>query len=698
MHTLRQIFLFGFLWCLWLISAAPSPAMASADVIHHNLKVKLAPNTGIIEVEDVIRFAASKPPAKTQDFTLYPALKILRTTPSIPVKTLSPGHYQVSLPPGENQFTLHYKGKIQHHFSDISDSPGHRQPYTQGWIGPEGIFLDGSAPWYPDFHGQRLTFDLQVELPDGWITISQGQHPNSKARNTWQEHQPQVDIYLVAGPFIRYQKNTPNGLAEVYLRAENPALVQRYLQATGHYLKAFSDLLGPYPYPKFALVENFWNSGYGMPSFTLLGPQIIPLPFILHTSYPHEILHNWFGNGVYVNYTQGNWSEGLTSYLADHGLKESSGKDRAYRRQSLQRYADYVARDNDFPLQQFRARHGESSQAIGYSKSLMIFHMLRRELGDALFFRGLRQFYQQHKFTRAGFSDLQAAWEKVSGKNLAPFFNQWLTRTGAPQLTIRDVKITTTANTSQITATLAQTQKEAAFTLRVPISIQLADQKIIKKALLMEKKSQTFHFSLPNAPVKLSVDPEFDLFRHLDPAELPPSFSQFFGSQKATLILPSEAPEAFHAAYEKLARSWQQKRSNWQIIDDNQLKNLPTGQALLILGAENRFRQTLLDQTPSITASEKTLTVHKPPLDPREKSIALALSARDHPIAMLLSAHDVSAISGLSRKLPHYGKYGYLAFEGTAPNNTLKGQWQTQHSPLTICFSGTQVVDCQSPG
>ena len=194
------------------------------------------------------------------------------------------------------------------------------------------------------------------------------------------------------------------------------------------------------------------------------------------------------------------------------------------------------------------------------------------------------------------------------------------------------------------------------------------------------------------------MDPEFDLFRHLDPAELPPSFSQFFGSQKATLVLPSEAPEAFHAAYEKLARSWQQKRSNWKIIDDNQLKSLPTGQALLILGAENRFRQVLLDQTPSIAASEKTLTVHKTPLDPREKSIALALSARDHPIAMLLSAHDVSAISGLSRKLPHYGKYGYLAFEGTAPNNMLKGQWQTQHSPLTICFSGTQVVDCQSPG
>jgi hypothetical protein len=54
-----------------------------------------------------------------------------------------------------------------------------------------------------------------------------------------------------------------------------------------------------------------------MPSFTLLGSRVIRLPFILYSSYPHEILHNWWGNSVYVDYARGNWSEGLTSYLAE---------------------------------------------------------------------------------------------------------------------------------------------------------------------------------------------------------------------------------------------------------------------------------------------------------------------------------------------------------------------------------------------
>ena len=58
-----------------------------------------------------------------------------------------------------------------------------------------------------------------------------------------------------------------------------------------------------------------------MPSFTLLGAKVIRLPFIVSSSYPHEILHNWWGNGVFVDVQQGNWCEGLTAYLADHLLQ-----------------------------------------------------------------------------------------------------------------------------------------------------------------------------------------------------------------------------------------------------------------------------------------------------------------------------------------------------------------------------------------
>ena len=127
----------------------------------------------------------------------------------------------------------------------------------------------------------------------------------------------------------------------------------------------YRGLIGPYPYGKFALVENFWETGYGMPSFTLLGPQIIRFPFILSSSYPHEILHNWWGNSVFVDYETGNWCEGLTAYMADHLIQEQRGKGDEYRRDTLQKYRDYVRDGRDFPLTEFRSRHSAATEAVG---------------------------------------------------------------------------------------------------------------------------------------------------------------------------------------------------------------------------------------------------------------------------------------------------------------------------------------------
>ena len=65
---------------------------------------------------------------------------------------------------------------------------------------------------------------------------------------------------------------------------------------------------------------------------------MIRLPFILHTSYPHEILHNWWGNSVYVDGASGNWCEGLTAYLADHLIREGQGRGAEYRLDTLKKY------------------------------------------------------------------------------------------------------------------------------------------------------------------------------------------------------------------------------------------------------------------------------------------------------------------------------------------------------------------------
>ena len=182
----------------------------------------------------------------------------------------------------------------------------------------------------------------------------------------------------------------------------------------------YRSLIGPYPYAKFALVENFWETGYGMPSFTLLGPSVIRFPFILTSSYPHEILHNWWGNSVFVDYGQGNWCEGLTAYLADHLIQEQRGTGATYRRNTLQKYRDYVTSGRDFPLTEFRSRHSAATEAVGYGKMLMGAHMLRLKLGDQKFVQFLQRFYREQRGKVATFADFRRVAEGVRWRTARP--------------------------------------------------------------------------------------------------------------------------------------------------------------------------------------------------------------------------------------------------------------------------------------
>src|SRR5262245_38509102 len=221
---------------------------------------------------------------------------------------------------------------------------------SQGTIQSEGVYLGASSRWYPPPpDGGLITFDLTVTVPPGWDAMSQGrrevlERDEKRTRVRYIAEDPQEEIWLIAGPWTETKRTFDGVDAITLLRKKDDALAAKYIDATGSYLAMYGKLLGPYPYPKFALLENFWETGYGMPSFTLLGSTVIRLPFILTTSYPHEILHNWWGNGVYVDTEKGNWSEGLTAYLADHLFAEQNGNGAAYRQETLQKYSDYVSR------------------------------------------------------------------------------------------------------------------------------------------------------------------------------------------------------------------------------------------------------------------------------------------------------------------------------------------------------------------
>src|SRR3569623_3129753 len=502
-----------------------------------------------------------------------------------------------------------YQGPIKLPAQAVHRGFGRDQEASSGVISVDGVYLDGNSGWYPAFDDALLTFSLDIELPPGWTAISQGVRSRHTAEDTrtrerWQETQPQEEIYLIAAAFHEYRVG---GVVDkmVLLREADPALAQKYLAVMDEYHDLYSRLLGPYPYGKFALVENSWESGYGMPSFTLLGPRVIRLPFILRSSFPHEILHNWWANGVYVDVRGGTWSEGLTAYLADHLLQERNGTGAAYRRDALLRYTNYVAEQAAFPLAQFSARHSDATQAVGYDKALMFFPALRLQLGDAHFVAALRRFYRDQLFHLAEWDDLRRAFEREAKTSLLAEFEQWLQRTGAPSLRVRAARAQRDGDAYVLKLDLEQTQPGAAYRLHVPVAVTVAGHnETLDRVGTMNDKQITADIALPARPWRVAVDPDFDVFRRLDPAALPPTLSEALAAERLLIVLPSAAAPAHRDGYMKLARGCAEGTDGVEVIWDKELDALPGDRAVWLVGWVNRFRS---DMVGALTGQGATL-------------------------------------------------------------------------------------------
>lgn len=686
---MRNRFVSSLLLTFSTLLASTQLTAATARVAHA-IEVRIDPAAGTLQVRDTIRFPDDRPewtlllhagmaPEVTSENARIDTAERLEHLTGYRLRITGPG-----------PVTLSYGGSIRHDREQIAEGMGRAREWSRGTIAPEGVFLDGNSGWYPRIPDSLQTFSLAVTLPDGWTAVSQGDGPGDPASglSVWRESHPQDDIYLIAAPFERYvdrgQAGDTQFEAQVYLREADAALARRYLDATEAYINLYSELIGTYPFAKFALVENFWETGYGMPSFTLLGSQVIRLPFIIHTSYPHEILHNWWGNGVYIDYAAGNWAEGLTTYLADHLLRERAGEGWVYRREMLKGYADYVRDSSDFPLVEFRGRHGAASQAIGYGKSAMLFHMLRRQLGDEAFKAGLARVWTDNRFRIADFEDLRRSFQAASGRDLGDFFATWTERTGAPRLRLTDVAVTPDGGDFTLTGRIEQTQGGEPFPVRVPVLIHQANGDPISLVVALDGTRADFKITLPSPPVRVAVDPWLDVFRELLPGETPVALSNLFGSEHGLMVLPAGAPEAFKDGYRRLAEAWKTGHPGWEIRWDDTLKSLPEDRAVWLLGWENRWidRFAQLAQGVALEPEQRRLRLgSEDPLDGTQVSPVLTTWQDRQPLGWL-AASNPAALPGLARKLPHYGKYSYLVFGGTAPENQVKGQWPSGDSEL----------------
>ncbi len=650
--------------------------------------------------------------------------------------------------------TVRYAGTVHDSLRPPKAAYSRSFEETAGLIEERGVFLSGSSFWIPSRPNEVFEFRCEAEVPDGWRTVSQGalaasgpvpagsapeaRQPGPRkggdsgttdrrawTREVWSCAQPMEEIYLVAGPYALNQRDHHGVAIMAYTYANTDSvLYTRYLDGTGRYLDLYAEQIGPYPFPKFALVENFWQTGYGMPSFTLLGDRVIRLPFILDTSYGHEILHNWWGNGVFVDAASGNWCEGLTTYGADYFYQERQGAAAArdYRRNALVSYLDYVSGASDIPLAEFTGRSDAATQAIGYSKSMMVVHQLRRAAGAEGFQAALQDFFRKNLWRRASWRDLLQSFQIMAGVEPRLFLEQWIERPGWPSVGVARVSAKREGKAWRVRATLTQGVQEGSrggatgrpegpevvpYQLVVPVRVEFAGGDSTWQVPL-STLSLSWSARVPERPTRLAVDPDFEVARRIDRREIPPSLSRTLGADTVAVVIASGLSPDVEAACRALAAEW----AKGQVLTVHDEAELPNGwtprRAAWYLGLGPAAR-SLAAGLPEVRlggghtqAGEDRVLRQEETGGGAHGTCSWTIAGTDYPDSCsvvlagdypggggvswtLIAPADSAGVATVGSKVPHYGRYGYLVFRGATV--VQKGSWAEIPSPLVIDLS-----------
>ena len=509
-------------------------------------------------------------------------------------------------------------------------------------IDGRGIFLTGA--WYPK-PDQMARYHLRAAVPRGYEAVSEAERVERTASDhntlfTFHFDHPLDEIHLVATDRYTIVEDRFNNVEILaYFFREDADLIRTYIEHTKGYLKLYGDLIGPFPYRRFSIVENFLPTGYSMPTYTLLGQEVLRLPFIPETSLGHETLHQWLGNLVYIDYAKGNWAEGLTTYLADHLYEEKKGQGAEYRKGALIDYQSYVHPDNEFPLRDFTARTDNASKAIGYGKAALVFHMLKKKVGEPAFYRSIRDFTAEMAFKKATWEDLRRVFERHYPGDLTRFFDQWIDRKGLPDLHLEEVEINPSGGRFEVAFTILQNQE--VYELELPVTLYSFRGKT-SRSIHLSKKKERFELGIDDLPEKIVLDGDYDLARTLSPPEFPPVIARVAGEEKAIIALPSYGAET----YEEIIEAFKGK-GRLMKADQIREEDLKTS-SLVILGTDNPLIGRLYGKLNARAGFD--VIVKENPWDPRR-------------VAGIFSATSRKEVEVAFSKIFHYGKYSEISFD-----------------------------------
>jgi len=394
--------------------------------------------------------------------------------------------------------------------------------------------------WFPchDFPNERLTTEVVVTIPKGFDAVSNGRllevkkFPDGRTRLHWLQDKPHTNylVSLLVGKFDVVNVGGPDtartGLwMPVYGPIGSGDRLRESFKATPEMVAMCEKLFDePYPWDKYsqAFARDFAAGAMENTSATTFAPMFIRSPAsFLEATIVHELCHQWFGDLVaykgwehtwlgegWANYSEALWAEhkGGADAYQDAVLSKRGSETRSER--SFPRFAGMVTNRYSEPDDRFM----QVGRDWVYDKGGFVLHMLRRRLGDDVFWKGVALYIDRYKYSCAETDDFRRALEDASGQSLERFFDQWIRRPG-----YASVSLDYSWNEAEKTLTVVaeQTQKidgdNPAFALALPLDVKLGEGKWDTVYVEMDTRKVEASFRLDAKPSTIVVDPELTL-------------------------------------------------------------------------------------------------------------------------------------------------------------------------------------------
>jgi aminopeptidase N len=415
----------------------------------------------------------------------------------------------------EHTYVITYEGIPRDGLIISTNKFGRRTFFGDNWP-------DRAHQWLPcvDHPFDKAGVDFVVTAPDHYQVVANGHKteeillPNHLKRTHWEELVPLPTKVMVIGvaDFAIDHLTDINGIpVYTYVFPENRQKGFLDYRWAADILPYYIRMIGPYAYEKLANIQSKTIFG-GMENASAI--------FYFENSVgnrgmeelmAHEIAHQWFGDAVTETDFQHLWlSEGFATYMTHLYMEHKYGEDTL--RSGLRADRNKVfalAKKRQTPVVDTTSSTGymQLLNANSYQKGSWVLHMLRRRLGDSIFWSGIRTYYSFYGGGNATTSDFQKSMEEASGQDLGSFFRQWLFTASLP-----DVQVSWNYEPArkEVALHVAQLQSPA---FDFPLEYKIGNDTLLH-ILQVGRADTVIHVSVTGPPDSVYLDPRVNLLAH----------------------------------------------------------------------------------------------------------------------------------------------------------------------------------------